>query len=385
MQKLETETTIEYPPQSTRLEASLLENSEKFHINNLEEARNKVIEALAVSEPVKKELKLTLAGFELSHYDLNQGKEKEIIDTYGHLQRLVNDTNDAGLPQFVRRRIALALAKNLEDPWNIDQAEFGLCGYSGVQRLVYKRHPALAAKLVADAATQIRYNTVDDLPVLLDKGDLWTSNAEQRSPDDRVFQAVAQNLTLQHGPKTLADIFGVSRKNLRYISGPAGEKVIDVTGQKVLDAVESNLLLRRQAPGFVQAYQQITGEFTDPVYLSGSETDVIENDELRPLMYISDQKQLRRTLVNLQQGGFLPIILGVDSDKEPFLTDKEGVRTDGRHAVVLTAFDTERDEASVDNSWGKNKDHSGKLPDEKARIKLDDLFQALKSHGEPSK
>jgi hypothetical protein len=350
----------------------------------LDEARAKLLKDLNSSD---KDVHIMLAAFEV-RCTFSGIPKGEVIETYNSLSKLLDDDENAFLPEIKRRSIGYDLVKHLHDPTTIDQGHFGTCAYSGIERMLLFHNPAEATKIIADACIDGKFRVATS-NINLEKDDLSSSGFKAgRSDASHILQTALQSASLQ----TCLDvrIYEPAQSKLRYRqtqdSGGFHEVVFrkDADREVYFDAPSNQAFLNasRRSSSITSLYCQIVGDKDRPAMIQGNPQPK-PYPELKQLIYCETEDQLHSVLERLKSNKQLPIMAGIHTSQEPFWTDSgegaapgAGGEKGGRHMVVIMDYDVARKLVAVDNSWGRKVDRLG-LKDTASKVSLRQMTKAL--------
>lgn len=359
---------------------------------DIDVAREKLLENANTFGPTEKELKLNLALFEF-RCAMNQIPKKEVLDSYKEVSRILDGSKEHYMNAATRQFVAFSLVEHLGNPTTVNQANFDTCLYSGVERMVYGRHPAKGAKMVADIVCD---GTLHDDKVKLIKNELPHNLSKDRSASNYLAQMGMQNLCLQLAPSVRSRFNRAG--DLRYSqlktidNGRFGESVVDYgkSPARVMDKVSSQwfLGLTRGSEDAVFAYQELTGDRDSPVAIcaNSTHTERLEANKIdkSAVLKAEDVEGLNQILDNVRRENQFPIMAFVHTSNEPFYSDSgegkaggAGGITGGWHAVILMSYNKNDQTVAVDNSWGEKADRLG-LIDGKPKIHVSTLLKAMK-------
>lgn len=320
--------------------------------------------------------------------------DKEIQDTYHEVARLIEATGDHPLNHDDRVVIAEQVMHQAAHPTEISQGHHKTCNVTTVECCTYTCEPSKAAKLVADVATTGTYKAPDGTVVNVHEHSIQ-ADAEgkynpprdaMRSHASQIFEVTAVNV---HYAKVNAR----DHSNIHYeqtdmplslFLEDTGERLyngnheIPKEGAEGKDAKGHPVYERRPSlddDAIVEIGNAITGT-SDTKLLTTSNMCCGEG---KLVTKIDDRASLVKELTNLNQHRGFPIIVGVDTRNEPFLSDSgQGAAggSGGSHVVTITAFDPVTGKVAIDNQWKAAADHL--TPDK--MITVDTLLTAMNSY-----
>lgn len=284
--------------------------------------------------------------------------DAEVTKTYGEVIRMMEAGSGA---VNAERRIQLAqqVLSQAADPRIIDQGDKNTCNVTAVETMIYTTDPSKAAGLVSQVALSGEYSDPDGNKVKLDKHSLTPDEQARRHPTidgersfaTQLFNVTAVNLAYQRD--------GVQRRYEQHArsSEPndSGERLYDTSKQPRVELKEE------REPDLdddqiVEAHRGITGRQDEVVFLS-SESNIAGLGT--KLTKVADENAFNSRLAKLAADGKLPVIIGIQSNVEPFYTDVGGMEASdsGPHVVTVTGYRPGNPpHVSVDNTWGSSTD-----------------------------
>jgi hypothetical protein len=306
---------------------------------------------------------------------------------YNQVERLMEAGDNPNVPLTAddRSKLAQEIMHKAADPTSIDQGIKGTCNVATVESRTFTRDPSAAAKVIVDIATTGEYTSPDGTKVKPDPGSI-KSDIEVQNPSgvfknprdhaDQIFQVTAVNAAWQTHDLQVHDGHGGTRTypkaTVEYrqtdpATGEAnGEGLYDksknpperimengqpvdqphLDGNQITDV--SNLITGKNEKDFV--IEHSGPEAADKTFKVGSEAE------------------LKDKLKSMKEHGELPAIIMVNIGNAPFwgenvslkpgsLPPKSGVN--GEHVVTVTDYDEKTGLVSLDNQWGKGRDHIG--------------------------
>lgn len=132
----------------------------------------------------------------------------DIADTYKQLNRMFESRDNAKIPAHAMDNLALDVIYHAANPKTVNQGDAFTCTVASLESRMYQRHPAQAARLVADASIQGFYNPTDGSDsVVIDTSSFnnypgmerasgldSTYDGNERTHANQIFQITATNL-----------------------------------------------------------------------------------------------------------------------------------------------------------------------------------------------
>ncbi len=303
------------------------------------------------------------------------GEQEEIGKTYLQLARLLTAGDSAPCDQDERSLLARHIISNAARPYNIDQGDHRTCNAAAVEVRTYCLYPGQAARVVADIGCTNKYTTASKTVVSLDylsmRKDTESTDygffPAQRNYASQIFQVTAVNAFWRTQPGD------ISYRQQRAQPGDTGERLWD--GEKKEEIGRGPQLT---VNSITDMSYEITGRHETTVLYCKSEEATFETQtDAFPV----DIKRLRGVLKQAKDGNpsiKLPLIVSVYTQNKPFseysTPGKNGAG--GGHVVNIMDYDPDTEEVTVDNTWGRAKDHTGNRG-EKPKMKLADLEAAM--------
>lgn len=303
----------------------------------------------------------------------------EIAKTYGEISRILRDKIEPGVPVDAAKRLVIAeqVMRNAATPTIIDQGGFNTCNVAAIEMRTYTRHPAAAAKLVADMATDGKFILTDGKEVKINKEAYQDFNDPQCNPPQDKQRSLASQL------------FQVTAVNVHYVTEFGNHMHYDqLKPNPNAHPSDSGEVLRDDfRPWFKENHPKIdaTKEANIGQQISGDQPKeaMIVWDATKHDTYdtVHDEKSFGEKLAYAKAHGIMPITIQVHCGNEPYLTDSGAGSAGGSggwHVVNVTDYSAGPPPmVSVDNQWGKAVDRTGKN-----RMTLDDLYFSMRDPGD---
>lgn len=284
--------------------------------------------------------------------------DTEVTKTYAEVMRMLEAGSGA---VNAERRVQLAqqVLSQAADPRIIDQGDKNTCNVTAVESMIYTTDPSKAAGLVSQVALSGEYSDPDGNKVKLDKRSLTPDEQARRHPTldgersfaTQLFNVTAVNLAYQRD--------GVQRRYEQHARSDepndSGERLYDTSRNPRVE------LKAEREPDLdddqiVEAHRGITGRQDEVVFLS-SESNIAGLGN--KLTKVADEAAFQSRLEKLAADGKLPVIVGIQSNVEPFYSDVGGMEASdsGPHVVTITGYKPGKPpRISVDNTWGSETD-----------------------------
>lgn len=316
--------------------------------------------------------------------------EEQIKETYHHLNRILDkDTPDfAGLSPEEKSKLVRQVLENSCNTTDVRQGNHSTCNVAAIEGRTYAQEPAAAAKMVADVVLTGEYQTRDGSTIKIDKGSLQPHDEAKMDPlpdggrnfASQVFQVAAVNVYHQrHGS------WRYEQREASGEKGDTGERLVDYSqnppkeGPTLWDELrgkDSEYFYRSPQLGgerIIDIGDQIMDNGNQPWYFAAKDAPTFGQPPT-----VDSPESLKEALEEAKRSGELPIVLRVNTQKEPFLKDSgngEAGGSGGWHVVTVTnIIDGDPPKVAVDNQWDKNSDRTSR---EKA-LDYDTLYQAMR-------
>lgn len=312
---------------------------------------------------------------------------KEMTDFYKESTRLLS-TPSSRLNQTGKVRLAQDAIKQAIDPTKIDQGYHNTCNVSTVEVSMYSRSPSKAMKAITDVALTGQFKTADGSTIKIPAKILEQPSKGgdgTRSFASQVFQGLAVNTHWQRSDRAPDGTYP-KMGDLRYSSGHKKEFKGD-TGQRIHTESDGRTLMdakgekKLSSPKLTLSslsgiYKQIAGSVPEVLAMQRSELSHVSNG----VRSVSTQSELHDQLSKLSRtkNGF-PMVMMVHTGNEPWHTDSGAGKAGGSggwHVVTATGYDAATKRVSIDNTWGKSVDHSGKKGEAKT-VPLSTLYRSM--------
>ncbi|MBK9622356.1 MAG: hypothetical protein IPO31_24495 [Candidatus Obscuribacter sp.] len=265
--------------------------------------------------------------------------EKQMKEVLKSVNGLLDAGDDAALkPAASRAKVAGEILHHSAHPGEVNQGAFNACSFATMQTEMYTRHPAQAARLVADAARTGEYTAADGTSVTLDERTLnhWSNKLPEalRGSEDKlpprdhasqIFQAVAFNVKLDNGTDESPQ-YVLRRPDA---TSPSGEAVVTAehpTTNMLFSKLPNNV-------DYLNTYKRISGE---------------DSNGVLTILDASNGNQLKAHLQQLKNDGKLPLAVPVNALSKPVIdTVGEGnaagaaVAGVGSHMITVSDIDAE--------------------------------------------
>jgi hypothetical protein len=270
----------------------------------------------------------------LSPAEATKKAHEEIAKTYSQMSRLLEANDNPQIPLDSKRRVEIAeqVMSQAATPTSIDQGQHRTCNVTVVEMRTYSRSPSEAAKLVADVATTGEYVTKNGTKVTLVPGDLAPHDEAKTNPPldggrslaSQLFQVTAVNISYQ---KENSDLRYRQREKDPAAPGDTGERLVDYSTKPPQNVGQRPALSDDQ---IVNIGNEITGKnekdwFIDHSKYRGNNTVKVDSEQ-----------DLQDKIAEAKAQGKLPVVIGVHTGNEPFLTDSGA----GAAGVGSVQYDT---------------------------------------------
>lgn len=303
--------------------------------------------------------------------------DEEVRNTYTEIGKLL-DAQQGAVNAERRVQLAQQVMAQAADPRIIDQGNHNTCNVSSMESLVYAKHPAKAANLVAQVALSGEYSDGQGHTVRLDAQSLTPDKEASHHPpldSDRsfatqLFNVTAVNLAYQRD--------GIQRRYEQHKQSPSdnGERLYDTseTPRKELkDKREPDL----NEDQIVEAYRGITGDTTSPVVITAGDNFSGPGNKITK---VNSPEELNDQLKTLAQSGKLPIMVRINPKMEPYYSQSGGAEAgenEEAHVVAITDYKPGPPPVvSIDNTWGSMKDNR------KTDVAVSDLWKVMNKGAE---
>jgi hypothetical protein len=309
----------------------------------------------------REKFKADMATFEQRAQATKMSPE-EVAKTYKEISRILDTTQSTkwSLTEDQRVMLGQQVMSQAANPYSIDQGAHNTCNVTAVEVRTYALHPSNAAKMMADVAMTQSYAVNEPRP----KGTTIHLNSESLQPDDeskvnppkdgdrsyatQLFNVTATNIVHKH-----------DRDGKVYVNDPDGSKEVLVNqGTRGKVGEEPDL----DDGQIVRAYHLINGT-------KGKEKDILidragtESGDYAGVTSIKTEKELADKLAEAKAKGQLPMIIGVNSNVEPFWSDSghgSAGGSSGGHVVNVTDYQPgPPSRIQIDNQWGSASDRTG--------------------------
>jgi hypothetical protein len=323
----------------------------------------------------------------LSPQEAEKKAKQEVADTYHEISRILEVDGRAPLDEHNRRVVARQVMDHAADPYGITQGEYNTCNVTTVETRTYTRSPSAAARLVADVATTGEYVAGDGVA-----GKSGTKVRKEVLARSIKPHGEATNEDPPDGERGLASqIFQVTAVNVHYAKvDPSGRRHYEqLDPGKKPDNGERLFNGKNEVRGsdgkpmrepnlddhhIVEVSNAITGRQEQHVML---EYHKFVTGDASKIDTITSEQELNDRLSYLSANGKLPVIIGVDTNAEPFYTDSgRGAAggSGGEHVVTVTDYQAGPPaKVSIQNQWDSESHHV-----DTEVVSVHDLFTAMR-------
>ncbi len=291
--------------------------------------------------------------------------DQQIGDTLDAFDKLLT-APEAKVDAKQRKDLALQMMGFAADPSSIDQGNHGTCAPNDVEVITWTRHPANAAGLIAQVATEGKYTATDGHEVAVPPENLIPQpgtegryNTDERMFASQIFQATV-----------LCDIGSRREPPVYYKQGQPsagnrdGEYWVDENGKEIGNFKG---LVPRDTVDELMRLNDDEGQYFIYSDWWGTSHVITYNSE----------EELREELAEAKEDGQFPIIIHVCSDDKLFNPSaKPGELKQPDHVVVIDDYNPETGQVKIDNSWGDDEDRW---------VDVADLYQATVPYTPPPK
>jgi hypothetical protein len=329
---------------------------------NLERDREALVHAAETNLSPKDAaaFKLNMQKFETRAKATNLSDD-EVASTYQSIAFLFT-AQSAVVSASNRNKLAQQVIESAVNPNESRTGVFsGTCGPTGLETIIYTRHPSVAADIIAQSAIAGEFINRDrNIKATADVIPTWESkqadNGAFRQYESQIFQSVVMNA----GYKNLGDDLTYGYLHKKPKNGE-DEYLVDSAGK------------RQNAHGtsskdLVAAYQGLTGR---------NDLIVIDNhgDETDNIKHAKTPEEFVQLISRLQKEGRFPALIVVDERNQPLWSQNHiGHPASGRenpfapygHMITINSFNPETGAVSYHNGWD-DPDH---------QMSVNDLFRS---------
>jgi len=309
----------------------------------------------------------------------------EVLKTYQQVERLANASGDKPLAAEDRIHVAETIMHLAAVPTDVCQGYNNTCNVASLESRTYTRTPSAAAKLVADVALTGQYTSTDGTVVKVDpkpdrEAQNWPTLDGDRSHAGELFQLTAVNLYYSRQNRLNGTDLHYEKENPQNGDpGDTGERLYDYSSGHKVPVKENTYFGFGGVPvRGPEVTTQMIADLSDLI-VGKNEKDVVLDarraEGYRGLTPIHSEDELRAKLAELKANHRLPVIIGVDTNNEPFFTDSgRGTAggSGGGHDITITDYDEKTGNVCIDNQWNKSADHGANNP-----VNVHDVYIAM--------
>lgn len=282
---------------------------------------------------------------------LHGNDPKEIKAFYEQCSRMLDKAPIFGsteVPQEKRVVLAEQTILQAADPDLIRQGSHNTCNVSTLEYRLYSKHPASAAKMVADLARDGRWESGNTKVNLT-----WHKESFLPEPG-------TSSLKLGDDRSFASQIFQIGAVNVHYAEGKMFESEYFQEVNKLTGKHEEVLLydgVKRGKPNLtnqelVGVYNKIAGTNEENFILTRENTPNSEH-----CMKFKTQEELGNYL--FKHANEMPLILVVHTANEPFWGEsKVGDTLGGPHVITIKSYNPVNGTVAMHNQWEKENDHA---------------------------
>lgn len=294
----------------------------------------------------------------------------DVANTYKHLSRLLESSTKT--PPLTSQEERAALARQIltqaAEPGTISQGTHNTCGIASIESVIYTRHPAKAAAMLADLALSGKFTGAYGVQL-------------QMNPHPQDFQGTNYNV-MRDGARTYAsELFQLAAVNLLYKGLPmqgdlryeqsyvppekhgseTGEGLYKYENGKRKKVADNPLIL----PFFYGDVEYgITGVEVSKALMGNAKYLKSISKELLSLSdsiaMFTTEAEFEHNLAEIKAHDGFPIILSVNTGNEPFVTDNPasaGLPGD-QHAITIRDYlPGNPSKVLFDNEWCREDNH----------------------------
>jgi hypothetical protein len=346
-----------------------------------EAAEHKKLEAQAdkLKEPQRSQFKKDMAEFE-KRAAKDGLSPQEVTDTYKQMERMLDGKDDQHMAQKDRLVVAAEVMHRAAHPTETNQGFHGTCNVATVEVRTYTKHPAEAARLVADVSLTGQYKAKDGTVVHQEPLYHGDSVSNPRDRASEIFQVTAVNIhyakenaktnppgQLRYVQTTVpppGDTHDTGERVKDFSKNPPDGEDVKVNG-KVLD--NPNLYPN----DIVEISEAITGTHDKGMLFEAAENSKGIRDDR--IVNVHSEAELQQKLAEAKANGQMPIIVDVFCNNEPFYSDENHgpmTKDPGRHVVTISDYQPGPPaQVEMHNQWGPKTCHG---------VSVHDLYRAMK-------
>ncbi|MBX9567533.1 MAG: hypothetical protein K2X77_01505 [Candidatus Obscuribacterales bacterium] len=317
----------------------------------------------------------------------NEISQKRQAETFVQLERLLKPQEKewtSSVKPLRLRQLARETLENVSNPYGIDQGDHPTCVLNSIENVIASNHPEKYARLVADLGlTGESYKNGVGLK-LPERCMIPDTEAKQLTRKDnsrcyasQLTQYYLANLHWSEGGELPTGDFadagtvvyqpvnaGRNRAGL-YVDG----KLLKTLGKQ--HGKEGSVYVPLEAPEIsdnyiVPLFRKVVPRGQIKVIDHFAGIDKFTDDSgKRTVTTVSKPDDLEQALLTSKRGS---VICGVRSEQLG--------GDNGWHAVVIRDFDADSGTVSLDNSWGRAAEHSGRKG-QRNRLSIKDLFKLM--------
>lgn len=294
----------------------------------------------------------------------------DVADTYRNLSRLLDSNSKTPPVTSLEERAALArqILTQAAEPETIRQGMHNTCSVASIESVVYTRHPARAASMLADLALTGKFTGAYGVQLQMNphpqdfRGkDYCQMRDGTRSYASELFQLAAVNLLYQELP---------DQRNLRYEQSyvlpekhghETGEGLYKYENGKREKIANSPLILPfayRDVEYSITGFEKTSSLLGNAKYLkpASEELGCISDG----VTMFATELELEHQLAAIKAQNGFPVIISVNTGNEPFVHDNPGSASlpGDQHAITIRDYlPGNPSKVLFDNEWYRKDNH----------------------------
>ncbi len=277
---------------------------------------------------------------------LHRTNPKEIKEFYEQVSKTMDKSSGKAVSQDLRVVLAEQTILQAASPDLIRQGDHKTCNVSTIEHRLYSRHPAAAAKVIADLALDGRWES----------GDTHVNLNWHR--DNFIPEKGTDNLNLGNDRSYASQLFQIGAVNAHYAEERTYEYYQTVNKRT---GIHEEVL---EGDGGRQYKPNLTADELIDVYNKIAHTNEVNfiltadnSPNSDKCLKFKSQEELGNFLFKHQKD--MPLILAVHTANEPFWSEGQaGSDTGEPHVVTIKSYDPVKHTVAIHNQWGLKSDHS---------------------------
>lgn len=307
--------------------------------------------------------------------------EREISGTYENAAKLVEFKtliqDRTKIDGALENRLAVACAEQIiahaARPTEIDQGNHPTCAAACVEVRTYMRHPAAAARLLADMAVNGYYRgsltgkelQIDPISMLAhQEATRLVPQNENRGIASQIFQVAAYNMMYKLAGKDLE----FKQEEINQLN-PRGDHMYGDRANTTVPVNHDNWVL--------DAYSEIVGRKEPSWIVSQSWFHKFKANERG--LKVDSEEQLKDLIQTAARTGNFPLVICVDTRNSTFTmgsAKQDGSKNGGLHAISIVGI--RGDKIELDNQWGNEDDRLGRQA-----LSIKEVFSMMNNPDDP--